>query len=82
MFHCAKRNYLCKLNQRDQPKVILKTVKLVNKKKQPIPTLLHDGKMADSDGDKAYIVSQVRLFPYNIYSWTGEGACVLGLLNI
>ena len=39
-------------------------------------------KMADSDGDKAYIVSQVRLFPYNIYSWTGEGGYVLGLLNI
>ena len=47
MLCCAKQNYFRKL----------KTVKLVNKNKQPIPTLSHDGRMADCDGDKANILN-------------------------
>jgi len=54
MLRCAKRNYFRKLNPRD-PKTFLKTVKLVNMNKQPIP--VHNGRMADSDGDKANILN-------------------------
>jgi len=47
MLDCAKQNYFRKL----------KTVKLVNKNKKPIPTLSHDGRVADSDGDKANMLN-------------------------
>ena len=56
MLRRAKLNYFRKLNPRD-PKKFWKTVKLVNMNKQPIPTLSHDGRIADSDGDKANMLN-------------------------
>ena len=64
MLRCAKQNYFCKLNPRDSKK-FWKTVKLMNKNKQPIPILLHDGRMADSDGDKS---NMLNMFFYTCFN--------------
>ena len=56
MLRCAKQNYFRKLNPRD-PMTFWKTVKLVNKNNQLIPTLSHDGRIADSDGEKANMLN-------------------------
>ena len=64
MLCCAKRNYFRKLNPRD-PKTFWKTVKLVNTNKQPIPTPSHNGRMADSNGDKANMLNTFFYFCFN-----------------
>jgi len=56
MLRCAKQNYFRKLNPRD-PMTFWKTVKLVNKNNQPIPTLSHDGRIANIDGEKVNMLN-------------------------
>ena len=61
----AKKVYFGSLNPRD-PKKFWKAVKVLNRNKQAIPTLMKDGVMAYSDSDKANMLNSFYCSCFNM----------------